>query len=127
LKIQLQDGFATAVADLGIQSKRKKGVFRSSFHPPMLLDVARCRTLKGGQLRWEIRYPLRGTEGLHCIALRLKTDGKLPLHYLLFRRLPPGHQWHQFGEEQIQQLASIHGSLEEAISLFLRRDNPARE
>jgi hypothetical protein len=114
------------MADLNIGSNRRNGTFRSSAHAPLLIDVALCRILKSGELRWEIRYPLRGIEGLRCITLRLSTDNKLPLDYLLFHRLPPGNQRYRFSEEQIQRLASVHTTLDEAISFLLRDDGPDR-
>ncbi len=92
MKLRLQDEFAQAMAANKVQSHRKNGVFRSSSHPPVLLDVACCRILKNGQLRWEIRYPLTGVEGLRCITLRLNTDNNRPLDYLLIRFLPSGNQ-----------------------------------
>jgi DNA invertase Pin-like site-specific DNA recombinase len=119
LKLRLQDEFALIMAANNVHCRRKNGVFRSSSHPPVLLDVARCCVLKDGQLRWEIRYPLTGVEGLHCITLRLNADNKQPLDYLLIRSLPPGNQRYRFNEERIQRLASIHKSLDEAISLLL--------
>jgi hypothetical protein len=122
----LQDEFAKAMANLNIGSHRRNGTFRSSAHPPVLIDVALCRILKSGQLRWEIRYPLRGIEGLRCITLRLSTDNMLPLDYLLFHRLPPGNQRYRFSEERIRRLASIHNNLDDAISFLLRDGNPAR-
>jgi hypothetical protein len=91
----------------------------ASDHPPVLLDVARCRVLKTGDLRWEIRYPLAGVTDLRCITLRLQADNKTPLDYLLIRSLPPGNQRYRFSEERIQRLASIHQSLDEAVSLLL--------
>ncbi len=100
--------------------RRKNGVFRSSGHPPVLLDVARCRVLKNGQLRWEIRYPLKGVEGLRCITLRLSPDNRQPLDYLLIRSLPPGDQRYRFNEERIQRLASIHKNLDEAVGRLLQ-------
>jgi DNA invertase Pin-like site-specific DNA recombinase len=126
LKLRLQDEFAEAMAELNIGSNRRNGTFRSSAHAPVLIDVALCRILKSGELRWEIRYPLRGIEGLRCITLRLTTDNKLPLDYLLFHRLPPGNQRYRFSEEQIQRLASVHTTLEEAIRFLLRDGNSAR-
>jgi len=120
LKLGLQDEFARAMAANNVQSRRRNGVFRSSNHPPVLLDVARSRVLKNGQLRWEIRYPLTRVEGLRCITLRLNADNKMPLDYLLIRFLPPANQRYRFNEERIQRLASIHRSLDEAVSLFLQ-------
>jgi hypothetical protein len=103
------------------KSRRRNGVFRSSGHPPVLLDVARCCVLENGELRWQIRYPLTGVKGLRCITLRLKTDNKLPLDYLLIRFLPPGNQRYRFSEERLQTLkASIHKTLEEAVNVLLQ-------
>src|SRR5271165_6383810 len=45
LKLQLQDEFARTLAANNVQSRRRNGVFRSSSHPPVLLDVARCCVL----------------------------------------------------------------------------------
>jgi hypothetical protein len=121
LKIRLQDEFARTMAANNIHSLRKNGVFRSSSHPPVLLDVARCFVLTNCQLRWEIRYPLTGVEGLRCITLRLNVDNKLPLDYLLIRFLPPGNQRYRFSEERLQTLkASIHKSLDEAVNVLLQ-------
>ena len=119
LKLRLQDEFARAMTAKNVHSHRKNGLFRSSDHPPVLLDVARCRVLKTGDLRWEIRYPLAGVKDLRCITLRLEADNKTPLDYLLIRSLPPGNQRYRFSEERIQRLASIHQSLDEAVSLLL--------
>jgi len=57
-----------------VTSHRRNGTFRSDRHPPVLLDVACCRVLKDGQLRWDIRYPLMGVAGLRCITLRLQVE-----------------------------------------------------
>ena len=119
LKLRLQDEFAGEMAARNIKSYRKNGVFRSSHHPPLLLDVARCRVLKNGQLRWGIRYPLTGIEGLCCITVRLDSGNKLPLDYLFIRSLPPGNQRYRLSEERIQSLASIHGTLNDAVNLLL--------
>ncbi len=125
LKLLLQDEFARAMAATSVQSHRKNGVFRSSSHPPVLLDVACCRVLKNGHLRWEIRYPLTGVEGLRCITLRLDAGNKLPLDYLLIPFLPPGNQRYRFSEERLQKLqASLHKTLDEAVS-FLLHDRAA--
>jgi hypothetical protein len=120
LKLRLQDEFARTLAANNVQSRRRNGVFRSSSHPPVLLDVARCCVLKDGQLRWEIRYPLTGVDGLRCITLRLAPDNKVPLDYLLIRFLPPGNQRYRFSEERLQQLrASVHKTLDLAAKVFL--------
>ena len=126
MKIDAQDRFAEIMGGLRIESKRVRGVFRSRLHPPMLLDVARCRTLKGGQLRWEIRYPLCAIDNLHCIVLRLTTDNNLPLDYLLFRRLPPGNQRYRLSEQTIHEMASIHGTLDEAVGFLLQNGASVR-
>jgi len=123
LKLGLQDEFARIMAANSVLCRRKNGVFRSSSHPPVLLDVARCRVLKSGQLRWEIRYPLKGVEGLRCITLRLDPDNRQPLDYLLIRSLPPGNQRYRFNEERIQRLASIHKNLDEAVGRLLQDAN----
>ena len=121
LKLQLQDGYAAQMVASNIKSHRRNGVFRSSGHPPVLLDVARCCVLKNGELRWQIRYPLTGVKGLRCITLRLQTDNKLPLDYLLIRFLPPGNQRYRFSEERLQTLkASVHKTLEEAVNVLLQ-------
>jgi hypothetical protein len=127
LKLTLQDEFAEKMADLQISSKRRNGTFRSSAHPPLLLDVALCRVLDSGDFRWEIRYPLTGISGLRCITLRLNKSNKVPLDYLLFRTLPPGNQRYRFSEEKIQRMASSHATLDEAITCLLRDDAPARQ
>lgn len=119
LKLDLQDKFARALTVNGVSSQRKNGTFRSASHPPVLLDVACCRVLKNGELRWQIRYPLTGVDGLHCITLRLNPDNRLPLDYLLIHSLPPGNQRYRLNEERIHRLASIHRSLDEAVNMLL--------
>jgi DNA invertase Pin-like site-specific DNA recombinase len=119
LKIWLQDEFARTMAAANILSRRWQGVFLSSCHPPVLLDVARCFTLNDGQLRWEIRYPLAGVGGLRCITLRLDPNNKLPLDYVFFPQLPPTVQRCRFSEERIQQMGFVRSSLAQAIELFL--------
>jgi DNA invertase Pin-like site-specific DNA recombinase len=123
LKLRLQDEFASGMAARNVHSHRKNGLFRSSGHPPVLLDVARCRVLKNGDLRWEIRYPLAGVKGLRCITLRLNPDNRLPLDYLLFRSLPPGNQRCRLNEKRIQSLASIHENLDKAVNRLLQDAN----
>lgn len=120
VKLHLQDEFAFAMVTNKVTSHRKNGTFRSDSHPPVLLDVARCRVLKNGEFRWEIRYPLTGVNGLHCITLRLQPDNKLPLDYLLIHALPPGNQRYRLNEERINRLASIHKTLNEAVSELVR-------
>lgn len=120
LKLWLQDEFARGMAANKVESHRKHGVFRSASHSPVLLDVAHCCVLKNGQSRWQIRYPLTGVEGLHCITLRLNSDNKRPLDYLLIPFLPPGNQRYSFSEERLRTLkATVHKTLDEAISLLL--------
>jgi hypothetical protein len=123
LKLRLQDEFAEAMAARNIKSHRRNGTFRSASHPPLLLDVACCRVLKNGQSRWEIRYPLTGVEGLHCITLRLDVGNKVPLDYLILRVLPPGNQRYRFSEERLQELkASAHRTLLEAVTVLLEEN-----
>ena len=120
LKLQLQDEFAEAMLANNVKSHRRNGTFRSASHPPVLLDVACCRVLKHGQFRWDIRYPLTGVAGLHCITLRLDVGNSLPLDYLILRFLPPGNQRYRFGEERLRKLrASVHKTLVEAVTVFL--------
>jgi hypothetical protein len=120
IKTWLQDEFARTLAVNNVQSRRSHGFFISSQHPPVLLDVARCFALADGQLRWEIRYPLTRNEGLRCITVRLHPDNKLPMDYVFIPCLPRAIQRWRFSEERIQRLASIHKSLDEAVSLFLQ-------
>lgn len=131
LKLHLQDEFAGAMAALNIGSHRMRGVFRSSAHPPVLLDVARCCVLKNGELRWEIRYPLSGIAGLCGITLRLSEKNRQPLDYSLFRSLPPGNQRYRFSKERIQRQASVCKDLDEAVNLLLQGETallaPKRE
>lgn len=120
LKLQLQDQFANAMETNNVKSHRRNGTFRSTSHPPVLLDVACCRVLKNGELRWDIRYPLTGVAGLHCITLRLDIGNKSPLDYLVLRTLPPGDQRYRFSEERLRKLkASMHKTLDEAVGVFL--------
>jgi DNA invertase Pin-like site-specific DNA recombinase len=121
LKLRLQDDLAESLAAQNIKHMRKNGVFRSSAHNPLLVDVACCRVLKNGELRWEIRYPLTGIEGLSCITQRLDADNDLPLDYVLIRSLPPGNQRYRFSEERIRSLGSIHNSLGSAVKEFLTK------
>ena len=126
LKHRLQDDFAHEMKARNIASRRRNGIFRSVRHNPVLLDVACCRVLDDGQLRWEIRYPLTGVEGLRCITLRLRPGNKQPLDYLFMRFLPAGNQRYRFSEERLKKLqASIHESLEEAVDCLLSETGPA--
>ena len=75
--------------------------------------------LAPGKLRWEIRYPLTGTEGLRCIILRLQPDNKAPLDYVLVPRLPPANRRWRFSERRILDLGFVTGTLEGAVDLFL--------
>ncbi len=118
-KLQLQDQFAQITTAKDVPYHRKNGVFRSSTHPPVVLDVARCFALKNGQLRWEIRYPLTGIKGLQCITLRLSEGNKLPLDYVLIPRLPQMVQRCQFSQKRILEIGTIRASLDEAIGLLL--------
>jgi DNA invertase Pin-like site-specific DNA recombinase len=122
LKLRLQDNLAESLAAQNINAMRRNGVFRSSAHNPLLVDVACCRVLKNGELRWEIRYPLTGIEGLSCITLRLGVDNDLPFDYVLIRSLPPGNQRYRFSEERIRRLGSIHSSLDSALKAFLTKE-----
>ena len=122
-KLRLQDDFARVMAINNVQCHRKNGVFRSSSHSPVVIDVARCWVLKNGQLRWEIRYPLSGVTGLRCITLRLDAENKQPLDYVFINCLPPVIQRCRLSEERIAELGLIRESLGEAIDLFLRGAN----
>ena len=119
MKNYLQDEFARITAANDALFRRRRGVFVSTVHPPVLLEVARCFVLAPGKLRWEIRYPLNGTEGLRCIILRLQPDNKAPLDYVLVPRLPPANRRWRFSERRIHDLGFVTETLEAAIDLFL--------
>lgn len=118
IKIWLQDEFARTMAANNIQSRRRHGVFISSIHSPVLLDVARCFTLTDGQLRWEIRYPLLGVEGLCCLTIRLTADNTSPMDYVFIPRLPRAIQRVRLSEERIRGIGIVRGSLAEIIQLL---------
>ena len=120
LKVGLQDGFARMMAANNIQYHRRNGVFRSSSQAPVLLEVARCFGLKNGQLRWEIRYPLRGIQDLRCIALRLDEGNQVPLDYIFIPCLPQAIQRCQFSEQRISEIGFVRETLDGAIELLLR-------
>lgn len=123
MKIWLQDEFARTLAASNMQTRRRHGAFLSSSHPRVLLDVARCFTLSGGQLRWEIRYPLTGVEGLCCITLRLDPDNTLPMDYVFIPRLPQVVQRCRLSDECIHKIGFIRNSLVDAIQLLLASDH----
>ena len=121
IKTQLRDEFAGTLASARVPFKRNCGLYTSEMHHPMLLDVARCITLLGGEPRWEIRYSRKGGEGLSCIAARLDPDNKSVTDYVFIPRLPKAAQRLRLAEEALREIGFLTPTLAEAIRLLLAK------
>lgn len=126
LKLQLHDDFARMMESNNTQYHRRRSVFLSSCHPPVLLDVARCFVLKQGELRWEIRYPRTGIQGLRCITLRLDRHNQQPLDYAFIPCLPYAIQRWPFSEKRILEIGFIRENLGGAAELLLQTHQAIR-
>lgn len=119
LKLQLQDEFTRALARTRIPSQKNCGIYTSSAHGPVLLEVARCYSLLGRDKRWEIRYSRKGGEGMSCIAGRLDPENRAIVDYLFIPRLPKAVQRVRLSELHIRSLGIITPTLGQAIELLL--------
>jgi len=119
LKFQLQDEFSRVLTDAQVPSQKNCGVYTSSRHRPVLLDVARCYTLLGDTERWEIRYSRKGGEGISCIAARLDPENRSITDYLFIPRLPKAVQRIRLTEARIRSMGSITATLAETVQLLL--------
>jgi hypothetical protein len=119
LKWQLQDEFSRTLGEARIPSRKNCGVYTSSEHCPVLLDVARCYTLVADKERWEIRYSKKGGEGISCIAARLSPDNCAITDYVFIPSLPKAAQRVRLSESHIRRIGSIIPTLGEAVQLLL--------
>ena len=119
LKMWLQDEFARTTQARKLPYRRFYGVFRSSQHPTVVLEVGCCIRLPNGKLRWQIRYPAGGVEGMPCICLRLQPNNKLPMDYVCIPSLPYVAWFCQLSEERIRDLGFITQNLDEAVQRLL--------
>jgi DNA invertase Pin-like site-specific DNA recombinase len=125
LKMWLQDEFARIASTKALPYRRFYGVFRSAQHPTVVIEVGSCIKLPNGNLRWQIRYPAGGVEGMPCICLRMQPNNKLPMDYVCIPRLPYVAWFCQISEERIRELGFIAQNLDDAVERLLVGYDPS--
>ena len=122
-KIWLQDEFAGFMAVANILTRRSYGTYTSLQHRPVLLDVPRCFVIHGGQMRWQVRHPLRGSSDLACIAIRLLADGRSIMDYVFIPRLPRTVQSVRLSDDDIRRIGFIRETFPEIMKVFLEAEH----